>query len=67
MNYTDGEITYRTALYCGDAVPTYDQVETMICINFLTVDRYGDALIKVMYGLSSPEAAIQEMQEKVDG
>lgn len=67
MNFTDGEIGFHTTLYCGDAVPTYDQVETMICINFLTVDRYGDALIKVMYGLSSPEAAIQEMQETVDG
>lgn len=67
MDFTDGEIRFHTALYCGDVVPTYDQVETMICINFLTVDRYGDALIKVMYGLSSPEAAIQEIQEKVDG
>lgn len=62
MDYSDGEIRFRTSLYCGDAIPTYDQVEHMFYINILTVDRYGDALTKVMYGLASPQDAVEEVE-----
>lgn len=62
MDYTDGEIRFRSDLYCGDAVPTHNQIEHIIYLNGFMVNRYGDALTKVLYGLSSAQDAIDEVE-----
>lgn len=62
FDFEDGEISYRVSIYCGDEEfkpPTYEQIENCLINSALTVDRYGDGLIKVLFGLAEPEDAIE--------
>ncbi len=61
FDFNDGEISYRIAMYFGDdefAPPTYDQINFAVIIGLMMIERYGDALVKVMFGLVEPEDAI---------
>ena len=64
MDYSDGEIRYHSSHYCGDTSPSYEQVENTIYVNVVTVDRYGDALLKVLYGFATPEDAVDEVDSE---
>lgn len=66
FDFDDGEISYRTTLYCGDdefEPPTYEQIDFALMVSILTVDKYGDALAKVIFGLVEPEDAIESIEE----
>ena len=61
FDFDDGEVSYRVALYCGAdefTPPTYEQIDAALSIGLMMVDKYGDALVKVMFGLAEPEDAI---------
>lgn len=62
MDYRDGEIRYKTTMYCGDQIPTFDQIKFLFYANIMTLDRYGNALAKVLFGMATPEEAIQEAE-----
>ncbi|MBD3879906.1 MAG: YbjN domain-containing protein [Quinella sp. 1Q5] len=65
FDFNDGEISYRIALYCGDnefAPPTYEQIDFAVIIGLMMIERYGDALVKVMFGLVEPEDAIAAVE-----
>lgn len=57
MDFDDGEIYYRVTIPCGDkefAPPTYEQIDFSFKIGINMVEKYGDALLKVMLGLAEP-------------
>ncbi|MBQ3444628.1 MAG: hypothetical protein IJG33_15455 [Selenomonadaceae bacterium] len=65
FDFNDGEISYRIALYCGDsefAPPTYEQIDFSVIIGLMMIERYGDALVKVMFGLVEPADAIAAVE-----
>ena len=65
FDFNDGEISFRVSLYCGDddfEPPTHEQIDHAIDICLGMVQRYGDGILKVVYGLQAPEAAIQEIE-----
>lgn len=65
-DYDDGEISYRTSIYCGSdefEPPTYEQIDFALMVGILTVDRYGDALAKVIFGLVEPVDAIESVED----
>lgn len=65
-DYNDGEISYRVSLYCGKeefAPPTYDQIDYLLLVSLAMVSKYGDALLKVMFGMAEPEDAINSAEE----
>ncbi|MCR5833949.1 MAG: YbjN domain-containing protein [Selenomonadaceae bacterium] len=65
FDFNDGEISYRIAYYLGEeefAVPTYEQLDFAMSVGLTMVQKYGDALMKVMYGFIQPEAAIIEAE-----
>ena len=65
FDFNDGEISFRVSLYCGDddfTAPTHEQIDHAIDICLGMVQRYGDGILKVVYGLQAPEAAIQEIE-----
>ena len=66
FDFDDGEISYRTTIYCGSdefEPPTYEQIDFALMVGILTVDRYGDALAKVIFGLVEPEDAIESVED----
>ena len=61
FDFRDGEILYRVTIFCGReefSPPTHDQIDYAIAISLTMVEKYGDDLIKVMFGLIEPEDAI---------
>ena len=61
FDFNDGEISYRVALYCGVEdfrPPTYEQIDFSVIIGLMMIEKYGNDLVKVMFGLVEPEDAI---------
>lgn len=63
MDYSDGEIRYKTSMYCGDIIPTYNQIEAAIYINLSTLDDYGNGIAMVAFGMGTPEEAVKSCEE----
>ncbi len=69
FDFNDGEISYRVSLYCGDeefAPPTFEQIEYALIVNLMMVSKYGDALLKVLFGLVEPKDAIDEAESSAE-
>ena len=65
FDFNDGEISYRVSTYCGDenfVPPTHEQIDHAIKLCAAMTQRYGDGLLKVLYGLQTPKEAIQEVE-----
>ena len=65
FDFNDGEISYRMAMYCGMdefAPPTYEQIDFAVVVGLSMVERYGNALLKVMFGLVEPNDAIAAVE-----
>lgn len=63
MDYRDGEIRYRTSCYCGDdMIPSSDIIKFLLYTNIIMIERYGNALLSVMFGMASPEEAIKNAE-----
>lgn len=64
MDYSDGEIRYKTSCYCGDDVaPSDDVIQFLLFTNIMMVQRYGNALLSVLFGMNNPEDAVKEAEE----
>jgi len=62
FDFDDGEISYRISIYCGEEnfmPPTYEQIDFSVIVGLMMLEKYGDALIKVMFGLVEPSDAIE--------
>lgn len=63
MDYRDGEIRYQMALDCGgDYLPDKEKLERLITVPIVMFSRYGDALLSVLFGFSTPEEAIEVVE-----
>ena len=65
FDFDDGEISYRIALYCGEkdfAPPTYEQIDFAVIVGLMMIEKYGNALVKVMFGLLEPEDAVEDAE-----
>ena len=50
---------------CGSdefVAPTYEQIDFALVIGMIMVERYGDALVKVMFGVLEPDDAIESVE-----
>ena len=65
FDFDDGEISYRTSIYCGSdefVAPTYEQIDFALVIGMIMVEKYGNALVKVMFGVLEPDDAIESVE-----
>ena len=65
FNYANGRISYRVSIFCGNkefSPPTYEQIDYAVLISVSTVQRYGNALMKVIFGFLEPQEAIDEIE-----
>ena len=68
FDFDDGEISYRVSIYLGDenfAPPTHEQLDFATSVGLAMIDRYGDGLVKVMFGLAEPEDAVDAAESDV--
>jgi hypothetical protein len=62
MDYSDGEIRYKTSVDIEDVDLSEPLLRHMIYANVLTMDKYFPGLMRVLYGGISPVAAIEEVE-----
>ena len=65
FDFDDCEISYRVSIYCGEeefAPPTYEQIDFSVIVGLMMIEKYGDALVKVMFGLAEPSDAIDAVE-----
>ena len=65
FDFDDGEISYRISMYCGTedfSPPTYEQIDFSVIVGLMMIEKYGDALVKVMFGLVEPEDAVESVE-----
>ncbi len=66
MDFTDGEIRYKTSIDVEGDRLTSALVGNLVNVNILTIDQYFPGMMKVMYGGLSPEEAIAAIEENED-
>ncbi len=66
LDLNDGEIRFKTSIDVEGGQITPTQLETLIYINVLTMDRYLPGLNAVMFGDLDPLDALQEVQDELE-
>ena len=62
MDFSDGEIRYKTSIDVEGGELTPMMVRTMLYTNVLMMDRYLPGIMAVIYGEESPAEAIAEIE-----
>ena len=66
FDFDSGEISYRISIFCGEedfAPPTYEQIDYAVIIGLNMIEKYGDSLVKVLFGLVEPTDAIEDAEK----
>lgn len=67
MDMNDGEIRYKVLVDCGDDadhLPTDSLLRRSFYFPPAMLDKYGDGMLSVMYGMETPEAAIDRIKNQ---
>ncbi len=64
MDFRDGELRYKSFNNCDGVIPSKAIIADGIMIPALMIDRYGDGLVSVMFGLQTAEEAITAIESK---
>ncbi|MBR5288141.1 MAG: YbjN domain-containing protein [Clostridia bacterium] len=59
MDLRDGEVRYKTYLQMQSDVPPLKTVDRYIALSYLMLEKYGNGLLSVMFGVTSPEEAVK--------
>ena len=63
LDHRDGEIRYKVAINCRDALPGMDALEDLCGITTAMYNKYGNGLLAVCMGMMSAEDAIKKAEE----
>ncbi len=66
LDYSDGEIRYKTSMDVEDAELSDPLVRHMIYANVLTMDKYFPGLMRVLYAGIAPLDAVEEVEGAED-
>jgi len=64
MDWSDGEVRYKTFIDIEGGSLTPKIVQNLFAANIMTADRYFPGLQKVIWGGTSPQAAIEEIENQ---
>ena len=62
FDYEDGEVSYQSSLSCIQSVPDIKDVERVVDMPFLMLERYGNGLVKNLMGFGNPKEDIREVE-----
>lgn len=66
LDFSDGEVRCKTSIDIEGGTLTNTMVRNIVYCNCALMDRYLPGLMKVVYGSTMPEAAIQEIEQTVN-
>jgi len=62
LDYSDGEVRYKSSHYCGDEVPSLDVVEFIVDMPIFMWNRYGDGFVNLLFADGSPEDEVEKAE-----
>lgn len=62
LDFRDGEIRYKVALNCLDALPGPDAIDDLCAVPSSMYNRYGNGLLAVAMGMMTAEEAIKKAE-----
>ncbi|MDR2753663.1 MAG: YbjN domain-containing protein [Oscillospiraceae bacterium] len=63
LDVRDGEVRYKSALFCGDDVPALKVVERVVDVSFQMMQAYGDGLLSVIFSGADPAQEIAKIED----
>ena len=63
LDFEDGEIRYKVMTRCGDIDYDQESMEILVDCGFAMFDRYGQALLSVLYGGMDPKTAVEQAEK----
>lgn len=63
LDQRDGEIRYKSCIYCGDDVPSLKIVERVVDVAFQMMQTYGDGLLNVIFAGADPAQEIAKIED----
>lgn len=64
MSMDTGEIRYKTYVHTGAQPLDVSAARNAVLLPFLMIDRFGDALLEVLFGFKSPREAFESLSAK---
>ena len=62
LNMADGEIRFKSYMHTGSSAPDANGARLCIMLPFLMIDRFGDGLLDVLFGMKTPREAFEAAQ-----
>lgn len=67
MDWSDGEVRFKTSLYSNGAEFTNDLMEPLVWNNLIIMDKYFPGLMALLYGNLTAEAAVSMVEAEAQG
>jgi len=64
MDFTDGEVRYKTSVDVEGGELTKQMVKTLVYVNVLMMDKYLPGIMSVIYAGTSPADAVARIEQK---
>lgn len=64
LDMNDGEVRYKHTVDCDHCSLSSEMIERSLNIPIFMYQRYGDNMLKVMFGMVSPEEAVKLAESK---
>ncbi len=62
IDYNDGEVRYKSAIYCRQDVPSIETVEFIVDLPFRMWDTYGDAFCNILFNDGDPKDEVERAE-----
>lgn len=66
FDYANGDIRFKYSMDCQDIDLSQDMINRMITYPIIIVNKFGDALLKVLFGLATPEEACNQIKSSIE-
>lgn len=66
LDFNDGEVRYMTSILCFDRIPSQEEIEWVIDIPWIMLERYGDGLAQVILIGADPAEAVAEAETETE-
>lgn len=63
IDYNDGEVRFQACLPCAEGVPSMRDIERVVDLPMLMLQRYGDGLAKNIMGFGDPAQDIADIEK----
>ncbi len=64
IDYNDGEVRYKSTIYCRQDIPSMEAVEFVVDLPFRMWDTYGDAFCNILFNNGDPKDEVDKAERQ---